>query len=228
VIGSAVSGFGESRASAMLAAANGAFRMVAAAAEDALAAVDLLHVTGANGSPSDPSAARDRDYIRQTLPTLRAWSEIYFRADVSGLDRIPAQGPVLLVGNHSGGTMIAETFVFAQAFHDHFGPDRRFHQLAHDLVFKVPGLRTLVQHYGTVPASPENMRRALKMDAPLLVYAAAMRRAFGLRGSRAPWRSRAGPVLSSSRWSPAYRLVTSRMQRTLTRLQGQRSLPVIG
>ena len=86
-----MSGFGESRAGAVLAAANGAFRMAAAVAEDALAAVDLLHVTHAKGSPSDPFAARDADYIRQTLPALRALSGIYFRADVSGLDRIPAQ-----------------------------------------------------------------------------------------------------------------------------------------
>jgi 1-acyl-sn-glycerol-3-phosphate acyltransferase len=74
------------------------------------------------------------------------------------------------VGNHSGGTMIADTFVFAQAFYDHFGPHRLFHQLAHDLVFKMPGLRTLVQRYGTVPASPDNMGRALERDAALLVY----------------------------------------------------------
>jgi 1-acyl-sn-glycerol-3-phosphate acyltransferase len=66
--------------------------------------------------------------------------------------------------------MIADTFVFAQSFYDRFGPDRRFHQLAHDLVFGVPGLRTLVQRYGTVPASPANMRRALDRDAALLVY----------------------------------------------------------
>jgi len=90
--------------------------MAAAAAADALAAVDVLYLTDAKGSPSDPLAARDADYIRQTLPALRALSKVYFRADVSGLDRIPAQGPVLLVGNHSGGTMIVDTFVFAQAF----------------------------------------------------------------------------------------------------------------
>jgi hypothetical protein len=52
---------------------------------------------------------------------------------------------VLLVGNHSGGTMIADTYVFAQAFYDHFGTERPFYQLAHDLVFKLPGLRVLVQ-----------------------------------------------------------------------------------
>ncbi len=144
--------------------------MLRAVGADALAAADRLDLTGTPGAPADPFDALDPDYIRATLPTLRAWSELYFRADVSGLDRIPPEGPVLLVGNHSGGTMIADTFVFAQAFYDHFGPDRLFHQLAHDLVFKVPGLRTMVQRYGTVPASPANMRRALERGAALLVY----------------------------------------------------------
>ena len=77
---------------------------------------------------------------------------------------------MLLVGNHSGGTLISDTFVFAQAFYDHFGPLRRFHQLAHDLVFQLPGVRASLSRFGTVPASPENMRRALERDAALLVY----------------------------------------------------------
>ena len=160
----------ESRLGSALATARGALSMIEAAAEDSVAAADLFGLTDAAGPPADPFAARSPDYIRATLPTLRTMSNVYFRADVSGLDRIPAEGPVLLVGNHSGGTMIADTFVFAQAFYDHFGPERRFHQLAHDLVFQVPGLRTLVQRYGTVPASPSNMRRALNRDSALLVY----------------------------------------------------------
>jgi 1-acyl-sn-glycerol-3-phosphate acyltransferase len=144
--------------------------MARAATEDAVTALDVANVTSAEGQPVDPFYARDEDYIRATLPALRTLSQVYFRAAVSGMENIPAEGPVLLVGNHSGGTMIADTFVFAQAFYDHFGPERQFHQLAHDLVFKVPGLRVLVQRYGTVPASPDNMRRALKRDAALLVY----------------------------------------------------------
>ncbi|HKP91465.1 MAG TPA: lysophospholipid acyltransferase family protein [Thermoleophilaceae bacterium] len=153
-----------------LGAARGAAWMAGAAAEDAIAAVDALNVTGLEGAPEDPFDALDPEYIRATLPALRSLSEVYFRAEVSGMERIPAEGPVLIVGNHSGGTMIADTFVFAQSFYDHFGPHRLFHQLAHDLVFKVPGLRTLVQRYGTVPASPDNMRRALDREAALLVY----------------------------------------------------------
>lgn len=137
--------------------------MVAAAADDLAGAVTRRE-------PLDPFDYRDPDYIQQTLPALRMWSKLYFRADVRGLDNIPAEGPVLLVGNHSGGLVIADTFVFSQCFYDHFGVGRRFYQLAHDLVFKTPGLRVLTERYGTVPASPENMTRALEREAALLVY----------------------------------------------------------
>ncbi|MEA2480551.1 MAG: hypothetical protein QOJ07_2473 [Thermoleophilaceae bacterium] len=121
------------------------------------------------GSP-DPLDARDPDYIRDTLPALRTFSTGYFRGEVEGLENVPAEGPALLVGNHSGGVVIADTFVFAQAFYDHWGPERLFHQLAHDLVFKVPGMRAWATRYGTVPASRENAGRALDRGAAVLVY----------------------------------------------------------
>jgi 1-acyl-sn-glycerol-3-phosphate acyltransferase len=137
--------------------------MLAAIGED-------LAGTVVPGAERDPLALRDPTYIERTLPAVRLTSRLYFRADVRGLAHIPAEGPVLLVGNHSGGTLIADTFVFGQHFYDHFGPQRRFHQLAHDLVFKLPGLRALLERYGTVPASPSNMTRALRRNAALLVY----------------------------------------------------------
>ena len=149
--------------------AAGVARMLGAAAADVAGTVDPRRLTGRRPS-GDPLDLRDPDYIRRTMPALRAMSDLYFRAEVHGMDNVPAPGPVLLVGNHSGGTLIVDTFVFAQAFYTHFGADRVFHQLAHDLVFKVPGFRAVLAPYGTVPASPENMRRALARDAALLVY----------------------------------------------------------
>jgi 1-acyl-sn-glycerol-3-phosphate acyltransferase len=151
----------------LLGATAGSARMAAAMAGDMAGWLDPR----SNGdAPADPLDAWDPDYIRKTLPTLRVFAGVYHRAEVRDLRNVPSEGPVLLVGNHSGGTLIADTFVFAQAFYDHFGPLRRFHQLAHDLVFKVPGARASLSRYGTVPASPENMERALDRDAALLVY----------------------------------------------------------
>jgi 1-acyl-sn-glycerol-3-phosphate acyltransferase len=144
----------------------GVARMAQAVAEDLAGTVDL---PGGRPQPDDPLDARDPEYIAATLPALRTMSAAYFRGEVEGLENVP-DGPVLMVGNHSGGTLIADTFVLAQAFYDHFGPERTFHQLAHDLVFAVPGLRAMVTRYGTIPASRKNMRRALDRDAALLVY----------------------------------------------------------
>jgi 1-acyl-sn-glycerol-3-phosphate acyltransferase len=112
---------------------------------------------------------RDPDYIRESLPGLWLITSLWYRGEVRGLERIPAQGPVLLVGNHSGGNMTPDTVVFSLAFNTYFGVERRFHQLAHNLVLSMPGLGFL-RRYGTVAASPENAQQALDSGAALLVY----------------------------------------------------------
>lgn len=119
--------------------------------------------------PGDHIAERDPEFIRRTLPLMAAFWQTYFRGEVHGLERIPSQGPVLLVGNHSGGTLIADTVIFTMAFYEHFGADRRFHQLAHDLVLTLPGLG-LLRKYGTVAANHQHARRALRAGAAVLVY----------------------------------------------------------
>jgi 1-acyl-sn-glycerol-3-phosphate acyltransferase len=111
----------------------------------------------------------DPDYIRRTLPVVHRAVGGYFRSEVRGLENIPADGPSLLVGNHSGGLLIADTFAFALCFYERFGPERRFHQLAHDLAARSPLLGGL-RRYGTLAASHENARAAFGKGAPVLVY----------------------------------------------------------
>jgi 1-acyl-sn-glycerol-3-phosphate acyltransferase len=167
----------------MLGAVSADARVLGAISADVAHAADPRHLL--RRSPAgDPVELRDPEYIARTLPALRVMADVWFRADVRGLENIPPRGPVLLVGNHSGGILIADTFIFAQAFYDHFGPEREFFQLAHDLVFKVPGLRAMLTPYGTVPASPENMRRALARGGALLVYPGGDHETY-----RASWRS---------------------------------------
>jgi 1-acyl-sn-glycerol-3-phosphate acyltransferase len=112
---------------------------------------------------------RDPDYIRESLPGLWLLASLWFRAEVRGLGQIPEEGPVLLVGNHSGGNLTPDTGVFTLAFNTYFGVERRFYQLAHNLVLSMPGLGFL-RKYGTVAASPQNADKALDSGAALLVY----------------------------------------------------------
>jgi 1-acyl-sn-glycerol-3-phosphate acyltransferase len=112
---------------------------------------------------------RDPDFIRENLPALWLLASLWFRAEVRGLGNIPERGPVLLVGNHSGGNMSPDTWAFTLAFSAYFGVERRFHQLAHDLVLSVQWLRFL-RRFGTVAASPANAKRALSAGAAVLVY----------------------------------------------------------
>jgi 1-acyl-sn-glycerol-3-phosphate acyltransferase len=112
---------------------------------------------------------RDPDYIRESLPRLWLLASLWFRAEVRGLGNIPEEGPVLLVGNHSGGNLTPDTTVFTLAFSTYFGVERRLHQLAHNLVLSMPGL-SFLRKYGTVAASHENARKALRKGAAVLVY----------------------------------------------------------
>ena len=98
-------------------------------------------------------------------------ASLWYRGEVRGLGNMPEEGPVLLVGNHSGGNMTPDTVVFTLAFNTYFGVERAFYQLAHNLVLSMPGLGML-RKYGTVAASPENARKALRVG----------RRAAGLSG----------------------------------------------
>ncbi len=119
--------------------------------------------------PGDSIDEWDPEHIRRTLPFNRALVRTYFRSEVIGMENIP-DGPSLLVGNHSGGTLIADTFAFAYEFYDHFGPDRRFHQLAHDLAARLPGIGGTMRKYGVLAANHDNAKKAFRAGAPVLVY----------------------------------------------------------
>src|ERR1700746_363175 len=112
---------------------------------------------------------RDPDFIRERLPLMWLFASLWYRGEVRGLGNVPDSGPVLLVGNHSGGNMTPDTIVFTLAFNAYFGVERRFYQLAHNLVLAMPWLARL-RKFGTVAASPRNARDALDSGAAWLVY----------------------------------------------------------
>ena len=112
---------------------------------------------------------RDPDFVRERLPLLWLLAGIWYRAEVRGLGNIPDTGPVLLVGNHSGGSATPDTLVFTLAFSTYFGVERPFHQLVRGDARPMPTLARSSK-FGAVAASPANARNALARDAALLVY----------------------------------------------------------
>ena len=113
---------------------------------------------------------RDPDYIRETLPRLWLLASLWFRGEVRGLGNVPEDGPVLLVGNHSGGNLTPDTTVFTLAFSTYFGVERPFHQLAHNLVLSLPGpgLPAQVRHGRRLAG--ERASRRCDAGAAVLVY----------------------------------------------------------
>jgi 1-acyl-sn-glycerol-3-phosphate acyltransferase len=98
------------------------------------------------------------------------FATLYHRAEVRGFDRIPQDGPVLFVGNHSGGNMTPDSLVFMLAFNTYFGVERPVYALAHALVTAFPVVGTIGRKWGIITADPEIAKSALGRGACVLVY----------------------------------------------------------
>jgi len=114
--------------------------------------------------------ARDPEFIRSQLPVMWLVATIYFRAEVRGFDRIPDDGPVLFVGNHSGGNMTPDSIVFMLGFNTYFGTERPVYALAHAMVTQAPVVGKLGRKWGIITADPTIGKRALRRGASVLVY----------------------------------------------------------
>jgi len=118
---------------------------------------------------ADTSRPRDPDFIRRQLPAIARYTS-YFTPEVRGLDRLPADGPALLVGNHSCLFYMPEVWTCAQAVLSRRGIDAPAYVLAYDLLFALPGVGPFLRRLGAVPASTSQAESALARGACVLVY----------------------------------------------------------
>ena len=117
----------------------------------------------------DPLEARDPDFIRGHLPALARYTS-YFTPEVRGLDRLPAAGPVLVVGNHSCLFYMPEAWTCGQAVLSRRGVDAPAYALGYDLLFAIPGVGPFLRRLGVIPASNGLASAALAREACVLVY----------------------------------------------------------
>ncbi len=112
---------------------------------------------------------RDPDFMREVLPATWLFVSAWFRPDIQGLHHIPAEGPVLVVGNHTGGASSPEVHISQLAISTYFGVERAHYQLAHRMVLNSP-VGALLRRFGTVEADPDNAAKALDVGAIVTVF----------------------------------------------------------
>jgi len=121
------------------------------------------------GAPADLSE-RDPDFIRQMLPRLWLVAQTWFRAEVRGFENVPDE-PVLFVGNHSGGAMVPDTFVFLLAHNTYFTVEGRpLYALGHEMVTAMPFFGPLARKIGVVTAGPQAAGQIFAEGGSALVY----------------------------------------------------------
>ena len=126
---------------------------------------------------------RDEAFIEWLLPKMDLFSS-YFDGEVVGFETLPNEGPMLLVGNHSGGIIVPDTTVTLAAWYRERGVHDPLLGLALDSAFGIPGFETLMRKLGEVPANHENASAALEAGNSLLVYPGGAKEAFR------PWTDR--------------------------------------
>jgi 1-acyl-sn-glycerol-3-phosphate acyltransferase len=132
---------------------------------------------------TQPAFQRDRDFLEKLLPLMELFNR-YFDSEVRGFHNVPAQGPMLLVGNHPGGTLVPDTTALIATWYRERGLDSPLVGLAFDGMFGIPGVESLMRKIGEVPASHSNAARALEEGAAVLVYPGGAHEAFR------PWTQR--------------------------------------
>jgi 1-acyl-sn-glycerol-3-phosphate acyltransferase len=122
-----------------------------------------------DGSDDADTAKWDPVFTRQVKNAVGPVVKRYFRAEVNGLESLPASGGALVVSNHSGGVLTPDVLIFAPAFYDAFGYDRPLYILAHYGVLLGP-LGTLLSRVGGIEASRDNAAKALRSGGVVLVF----------------------------------------------------------
>ncbi len=121
---------------------------------------------------------RDPGYIRRVLPVMEFGYRSYFRVQESGVECLPAAGPALVVGNHSGGIVAPDVAMTMYIWLRERGPDVAAYGLVDPRMFADRKLAEHVVRCGGLAAHPKVAMEALEQDAVVLVYPGGARDAY--------------------------------------------------
>jgi 1-acyl-sn-glycerol-3-phosphate acyltransferase len=121
------------------------------------------------GPSSDPLEQRDPGFIEAERGGLERLLDAWYTPEVLGLENM-LEGRMLAVGAHNGGMQSPDMFITMVAFWKRFGVLRESYGLAHDVVFRLPGIGRYIAKMGAVPAHTAHAETLLGRDAAVLVY----------------------------------------------------------
>jgi 1-acyl-sn-glycerol-3-phosphate acyltransferase len=103
----------------------------------------------------------DPKFTRTILPFFEFLYTMWWRVETSGVDRIPDEGPALIVANHSGVLPWDGLMINLAVRHEH-PAGRECRMLALDMFALLPFLAPLLAQSGAVRANQENGERLLR------------------------------------------------------------------
>jgi 1-acyl-sn-glycerol-3-phosphate acyltransferase len=111
----------------------------------------------------------DARFAETLEPIFEFLYAVWWRVEASGTEHVPASGPGLVVGNHSGVLPYDGLMVQLAIRHEH--PARRLcRMLALDMFALLPVLAPMLSKSGSVRANPENAERLLRQGELLGVF----------------------------------------------------------
>ncbi len=125
----------------------------------------------------------DVDFATSAVAPLLWLYRKYFRVVTDGIERVPPEGRVLLVSNHSGQLPFDAAMIEVALLVDK-DPPRAARALVDTWVPTLPFVSTFMARCGQVVGTPENCRRLLSAGEALLVFPE------GTRGLGKPFRER--------------------------------------
>jgi 1-acyl-sn-glycerol-3-phosphate acyltransferase len=125
----------------------------------------------------------DESLVKLTAGMVKLLYDKYFRVVAHGLENVPAQGRVLIIGNHSGQLPMDGVLVGYSLLTNPHGP-RAARAMIERFFPTVPYLGNLLNGMGAVIGDPLNCAKMLEADEAIIVFPE------GVRGSGKPWRKR--------------------------------------
>jgi len=108
-----------------------------------------------DGEPVDEFGFEPEFTSRVLMPVARFFYQRWFRVQIRGLEHVPADGPALVVANHSG-TLPMDAVMLQAGLHDEHPAGRNLRVLGADLVYEIPLLSALARKSGATRAAPAN------------------------------------------------------------------------